>query len=189
MRRRKSVIGLVVTLAATAIATLIYNIDLRHSQRADNSAHNEAEYVQENLPTNATADNSAADVELRPSLADDRESTATVPLLDTVDAPRRSVADEEAIAKWVREDAMSEVPKRYSLIIERLALSASEIDALLEVLIEDWIANTRTRYSSGEGMDEKERAAWIAAIIGDTKLRQFLAFERNIGQHAEVLYM
>ena len=47
MRRSTFVIGLTTSLAAVALATLIYNIDSRQSQRADNSARNAVGQVQE----------------------------------------------------------------------------------------------------------------------------------------------
>ena len=84
---------------------------------------------------------------------------------------------------------MREVPKLYSILLDRLDLTPAEQEALLELLIGDYIASTRTRYSSGEGMDEHERLDKLDNIIGDAKLQQFLAMEQNLGQHGEVLHM
>ncbi len=63
------------------------------------------------------------------------------------------------------------------------------LHSLLQFLIEDEIARTRTRYSDGIGMDEHERSARIAEIIGDAKLQQFLALENNLGEYKEVQYV
>ncbi|MDH3639971.1 MAG: hypothetical protein OES09_16130 [Gammaproteobacteria bacterium] len=89
----------------------------------------------------------------------------------------------------VRENATREVPELYSLLLQHLDLTPSEKDALLYFLIEIRIAGTYTPYSRGKTIDPQERTDRIAAIIGDTKLEQFLALEQNLGSYAEVVHM
>ena len=189
MRRSTFVIALATLSVAVALAALIYKSYSHQTLRTDSSARDDAGHVQGISPKNMTEDETVVAVEPQRSLTGDRDSTVTGPLVDTEDAPPPGIADEEETAKRVREYAMREAPRRYSLIIERLDLTPSERDALLALLIEDWIASTKTRYSSGEAMDEQERSDRIAAIIGDTKLQKLLALERNLGQYAEVLYI
>jgi hypothetical protein len=103
------------------------------------------------------------------------------------DEARRSMSldDEATTRKWVREETTREIKEEYFLLFEQLDLPSSENEALLEFLIEDAIAKTKTLYSDGIGMPEQERLSRIADIIGDAKLQQFLALEHNIQEYAE----
>lgn len=103
--------------------------------------------------------------------------------------PKYSAADEAISRKEIREEVTRDVHGIYPLPIAGLGLTSSQQDALLSFLIEDEIARTRTLYSSGIGMDEEERSARIAAIIGEAKLKQFLALEQNIHEYREVYYV
>jgi hypothetical protein len=103
--------------------------------------------------------------------------------------PKYSAADEAISRKEIRGEVTRDVHGIYRLPIAGLGLTSSQQDALLSFLIEDEIARTRTVYSSGIGMDEEERSARIAAIIGEAKLEQFLALEQNIHEYREVYYV
>jgi hypothetical protein len=106
------------------------------------------------------------------------------------EAPRKYSAVDEAISrKEIREEVTRDVRGIYPLLIRDLHLTSSQQDALLAFLIEDEISRTRTSYSSGIGMDEQERSARIAAIIGEAKLQQFLALEQNIHEYREAYYL
>lgn len=105
------------------------------------------------------------------------------------EAPQYSAADEAISRKEIREEATRDVNGIYPLLIEGLNLTASQQNALLSFLIEDEIARTRTSYSSGIGMDEEERSARIAVLIGEAKLQQFLALEQNIQEYREAYYV
>jgi hypothetical protein len=70
-----------------------------------------------------------------------------------------------------------------------LGLTPAEIDALIEFLIEDTIAKTKTKYSDGLGLSEEERLARLQEILSDEKLQQFLAFERNRANFQELQSM
>ncbi len=98
-----------------------------------------------------------------------------------------TLADESATREWVTEETTREIREDYSLLIEKLDLTPNEAEALLEFLIEDAIARTKTSYSDGIGIDEHERSARIEEILGDAKLKQFLAFERNLAEFKELL--
>ena len=96
------------------------------------------------------------------------------------------LADEETSRKMVRERATRDVRKSYPLLLEDLDLTPSEKEALLSFLIEDRIARTTTDYVRGKPRNEHELSNRIAAIIGDPKLQQFLALERNLSEYGEV---
>jgi len=101
----------------------------------------------------------------------------------------KTLADEAATREWVTEETTRDIREDYSLLIEQLDLTPGEIEALLEFLIEDAIARTKTSYSDGVGMDEHERSARIEEILGDAKLQQFLAFERNLVEFRELQFV
>jgi hypothetical protein len=106
------------------------------------------------------------------------------------EAPREYSAADEAISGIeIRAEVTRDVHGIYSLLIGDLHLSSSQQDALLSFLIEDEISRTRTSYSSGIGMDEQERSAKIAAIIGEANLQQFLAREQSIDEYREAYYV
>lgn len=100
-------------------------------------------------------------------------------------APRRFTALDEAISrKEIREEMTRYVHGVYPLLIRDLGLTSDQQDALLSLLIEAEIAATRTYYSSGKGMHDRSNR--IAAIVGESKLQQFLALERHIVEYVEV---
>jgi len=105
------------------------------------------------------------------------------------DRPGEMLEKEAEVRALVRDNATAEVERNYALLFENLGLTPSDKEALLAFFIEDKIANTKTRYSDGIGMPEEERSATIAEIIGDTKLQEFLALERNILEYRELRYL
>jgi hypothetical protein len=98
----------------------------------------------------------------------------------------KSLVDEKTARMMVREEATHDVQDAYTVLLEELELTQLEKDALLAFLIEDLVANTKTQYSSGRGMSDLERSERIGTIIGESKLQQFLALERNRREYSEV---
>ena len=180
MRRKSYILGLASSAVAVALVALIYGIGFHRS--TVEPRREEARQAQETSSIDAEVHDSTAVVE--PPRASDgyQKPTVTEALSDT------GFVDEDT-RKMVREGATRDVPKLYSLLLENLDLAPSEKDALLALLIEARIASTTTPYSPGKDIDEQDRSNRIAAIIGDPKLQQFLALERNLGSFAEVQYV
>jgi hypothetical protein len=91
-----------------------------------------------------------------------------------------ALGDKEVTQKLVRDYATNLVRGVYPLLLEDLELTPSEIDALLSLLIQQRIDGMSTQYSSPKPVDEQDRRNAIAEIIGESKLRQFLAKEDDI---------
>jgi hypothetical protein len=128
------------------------------------------------------------------------ESTVTaVPPLRSADNHRKptateAVSNDDPVGENIAledENATHEgmrqlVTKAYSLLFEDLALTSQEEETLLSFLIESQIAGATTRDSRGGAMNEDERSSRIAAIIGDTKVQEFLALERNLATYSDM---
>jgi hypothetical protein len=183
MRRARIIIGLTLS-AAVALVALIYGAISHQPQDAVKSPLGEVGQVDQTASSGADPNESTVVVPQRANddiqAGNDHESTE-------VNEARRNTnsADEASTREWVREETTREVRADYSILLEHLGLTPGERNALLEFLIEDAITNTKTRYSDGIGMDEHERSARIAAIVGDAKLQQLLALERNLGEYRE----
>jgi hypothetical protein len=177
MRRKTIVLGL--TLSAVALVALVYSIA---SHRSPSNV--EPTHARQTSSINTEVNKSTAVVV--PPLGDDQNLTVTKPLLDTGSGLPSNYDDEDTTRKEVREDSTQDIRNWYSLLLEHLDLTPSEKEALIAFLIEDLIAKTRTPYASGIGMDEQERSNRIAAIIGDSKLQQFLALARNLSSYRDV---
>ncbi len=179
MRRTTFVLGLISSAVAVALIAVIYGIASHRSPTTVEPSRGEANQAQQTSSIDAEVNDSTAVVSRR-SLGGDQNPTVAK-------APRRtSYVDEATDRKMVREESTRDVANWYSLLLEQLDLPPREKDALISFLIEDLIARTRTRYASGIGMDEHERSNRIAAIIGDSKLQQFLALEHNLSEYREV---
>lgn len=182
MRRTTFVLGLASSAVAVALVVLIYSVGSDRSVSTVEPRRGEANQVQQTA---------SVDMELSASSVETLQRSETDPQNPVVRETRRKTSrmDETETRKWVREETTREVREDYSLLIEHLDLSSSEREALLKFLIEDAIARTKTPYSDGIGMDEHERSARIAEVIGDAKLQQFLALERSLGEYREVQYV
>ena len=180
MRRKSYILGLASSAVAVALVALIYGIGFHRS--TVEPRREEARQAQQTSSIDAEVHDSTAVVE--PPRASDgyQKPTVTEALSDT------GFVDEDT-RKRVREGATHNVQKLYSLLFEHLDLTPSEKDALRSLLIEDRIASTTTQYSRGKHIDEQDQSNRIAAIIGDPKLQQFRALERNLGSYADVQYV
>ena len=101
----------------------------------------------------------------------------------------RDQAKVARMANSIKEQTTREVTPVYTLLFARLNLTSSERHALLDFLIQDGIARTSTSCVRAMKIDPQARSQEIAAIIGETKLQQFLSLEHYLGQYSEVLYM
>ncbi len=183
MRRATFVLGLTSSAVALALVALVYSIGSHRSPSSTvEPRRGEAKQAQQTSSIDAEVHDSTAVVE--PPRASDgyQKPTVTEALSDT------GFVDEDT-RKMVREGATHNVQKLYSLLFEHLDLTPSEKDALRSLLIEDRIASTSTEYSRGKHIDEQDQSNRIAAIIGDPKLQQFRALERNLGSYGEVQYV
>lgn len=176
MRRAPFILGL--ALPAVAVAALVAfasGVGSDQPSSTDKPRRGEA---------NQAPHTSSVDTELN-------ESTEVVPLpldggQENDDWNATGLADEETSRKMVRESATRRISKWYSLLLEDLDLTPREKDALLSLLIEDRMASTWTDYKRGETIDKEEQSRRIAAIIGDPKLQQFRALERDLPAYREV---
>jgi hypothetical protein len=189
VNRERILFGLALSGIAIVLIAIVYRIDSHQSLGTVEPQREEAMQAQKASSTDAEVNESEGVVVPQPSLGDEQNIATTEPLSDTGYVPPPGFVDEETSNKMVREEATRDVPKLYSLLLESLDLTPSEKDALLALLIEDRIASTTTPYSRGMEIDEQDRAKRIAGIMGDPKLQQFLALERNLGSYAEIQYV
>lgn len=179
MRRTTFVLSLISSAVAVALVAVVYGIASHRSPSTVEPRRGEASQAQQTASVETELNEST---EVVPQRSEDGYQNPT-----GTEAPRKWSAEDEAISrKEVREDATRDIQRIYPLLLKGLDLTPSEKDALLSFLIEDLIAKTRTSYSSGIGMDEHERSNRIAAIIGDSKLQQFLALEQNLSSYRDV---
>jgi hypothetical protein len=87
--------------------------------------------------------------------------------------------------KWLREKTTNDVLVTYSQIFRHLGLTTAEKDALTDFLVEVWMSETIMANYRPEPIEEVDRQAGIAAIIGDAKLEQLLGLERNRAEYRE----
>lgn len=175
MRRATLILGL--PLSAAALVALFYSAVSHQSPKTV-----EASQAQKASSVDTELEESAVVVARR------SEGDFQIPI-DT-EAPRKSsLVDEATDREMVREEATRDIRDVYPLLTRNLDLTPSEKEALFSFLIEDLIARTKTRFASGIGMNEHERSSSIAAIIGESRLQQFLALERYRREYAEVQRM
>ena len=96
-----------------------------------------------------------------------------------------SESDMEAQLEWLREETTKDVLTAYALIYEHLGLSESERNDLTLFLVEVWMSGTRMRNYHPQPIEESDRQAGIAAIIGDARLQQLLVLEQNRAEYTE----
>lgn len=189
MKRSTFVLALTSSTIAVVVA-LVALVDGTGSHRSTSTVEprrGEANQAQQTSSVDTELNESTVVVAQRandeykdPKRGDDQKPMVT-------EGPRKYSSVEEATSReLVREEVTRYVQEVYPLLISDLELTSSQQDVLLSLLIEAEIAATRTSYSSGKGMDEHERSNRIAAIIGDSKLQQFLALERYREEYAEI---
>lgn len=190
MRRRTLVLGMTSSAIAVALVALVDGVRSHRSAGTIESTRGEADQAQQTSSADTELNESTIVVPQRSNDEDKGAKRDDYQKPVVTEAPRKYSAVDEAISrKEIREEATRDVRGIYPLLIKGLVLTSSQQDALLSLLIEDEIARTRTSYSSGIGMDEQERSARIAALIGEAKLQQFLALEHNIDEYREVHYV
>lgn len=178
--------------AGAFIVLLIYRTDFYHISGLADSADVEAGQVQQPLPDSKATDLESSSVVTAPGSIDDtRSETAEVDhrhasLAEENVATTRTQIDEDAMRKRTRESATLEIRDSYTLLFDDIGLSPDEQDELFAFLVEARIAGMWTPYQDGKTMDPDERSNRIAALIGYTRLQQFLALERNVASYAEV---
>jgi hypothetical protein len=182
MRRTTIFLGLALSAGAVALVALHYS-----RGTGPQHAHTDEPTRSQTGQTQETAPTSIASPPLLETPSDTRvvhESTTRTAVF---------VGENTPDAERERERAARDV-QVYSLLLEHLSLTPREKDALLALLIEIQVASvigyendgTAVRYSRDRPPTAHERSARIASIIGDPKLQQFLALERNLAAYAEV---
>jgi hypothetical protein len=96
-----------------------------------------------------------------------------------------SESERQADLKSLREEATKDVLVAGSLMFKHLGLTESEKSALTDFLVEVWMSSTWMRNYNPEPIEEGDRRAGIAAIIGDAKLEQLLNLESNGAEYRE----
>ena len=95
------------------------------------------------------------------------------------------IAELEADLKWLREETTNEVLEAYALMFRHLGLSKTEQRDLTDFLVEVWVSGTTMRNFNPMPIEEGDRRAGVAAIIGDARLEQMLLMERNLAEYRE----
>ncbi len=96
---------------------------------------------------------------------------------------RRSVSDEDL--RWAREETIKEVTVAYSLMFKHLGLTESEYSAMIDFLVEVGMSGTHMPGYRPVPIDEADRRAGFAALIGEAKLAEFLVLEQNKAEYRE----
>lgn len=189
MRRATVIPGVALPAAAMALVALVYGVGSDQPSGTVEPWPKKAREEARRAP-------SASSTKSEPN-----ESTVAVPPRSTGSAPQPAVrkdlsapnpADINAAREQLSEEANHAIRAVYPLLIRDLGLTPEEKEGLLSLLIELRIAGTWTWDSrgrtihEGEEIGEQERANRIAAIIGEQKLQQFLARERNLFFYGEV---
>lgn len=189
MRRTALISSLTLSTVAVAVAALFYSTVSRQSVRFVESDYGEASRAQQAGSIDTELEKTALKTSITAVDVLRRAEGASESSTDNEPVSRTNYVDEETAREMVREEATRDIKEVYPLLIRDLDLTAIQTEALLAFLIEDLIANTRTRYSTGKGMDEHARSNRISAIIGNRKLELFLARERSRREYAEVRVM
>jgi hypothetical protein len=178
MKRASLVVGL--GLAAVAAAgVVLYASNSRRSVKSVEPRGAEAKAAQPLVPSEKTLN---ASIPAAPPKASgsDQEQGLTKP------ASHTKRIDEAASRKIVREQATRDVRRGYSRLLDDLEIPEQQKDALISLLTELQVAGTTTPFSRGRQVDDQERSRQIAAIIGESKLQQFLQLERDLPAYWEV---
>ena len=179
MKRATLVLGLASSAVTVALVALVYSVG---SHQSSNIV--EPRQVQQTSPIDTEVNESTAVVESGQSLVGEQSPTISDTLPNII--PNTNLVHEDTSCKWDRWHVKHYLKTTYSLLLEHLGLTPIEKDALLSLLIEYRIAGMWTPYKDGKTIDMEERSKGIAAIIGDIKLEQFLALERNLNSYWEV---
>ena len=123
------------------------------------------------------------------SIVHGENSAVTERVIDEDYALSVECGDEETVTKRMREREIREVNSVYSLLFDHLELAQSERNALLSLLVDLRVAQTHTPCKRGKKIDPQGRSDRIAAIIGHSKLEQFLLREKNLQSYYEVAFV
>jgi hypothetical protein len=104
-------------------------------------------------------------------------------------ARKRQPPDEATARAEMRKNATQEVQEAYSLLLEDLVLTAREQEDLVALLIDMQMEGmwtwTQAGQIRGREVPQAERHDRIAAVIGEQKLQEFLALEKNVHAYWE----
>jgi hypothetical protein len=118
-------------------------------------------------------------------VATETRSTRNKPEPAQIDTLPLSESADEETRRFLRDASTKRVQATYSLLLEDLGLRPETKAALSSYLVEADMAGGWTDTSRGRKISEQERSGRIAAIIGQSKLQQFLALERNVLDYTE----
>lgn len=128
----------------------------------------------------------AEDVPLKQSESTHDMPAATPGISQRTEAARQTPeSDGQADLLSLRQDAREDVLVTYSLMLRQLGLHETEMSALTDFLVEVWMSSTWTRNYRPQPIEEGNRRAGIAAIIGDDGLERMLAMELNMAEYRE----
>jgi hypothetical protein len=98
---------------------------------------------------------------------------------DEIRRQRMPKLDEATLREQDRKAALNDTVIGYWLLVEDLDLPKQEAKDLLVLLAEMQTERGWTSYQQGRTISAQERSDRIAAVIGQEKLEQFLALEKN----------
>jgi len=169
-------VAIAASLAVPALAAFIFGIGHRPSDSEPGVG--DAERAREISPLES------ASLTSEPNEPTGSPRTGSGGSLDE-SAARSAMRSRYTDAEDARDRITREVEESYSLLLKHLGLSSREQDAVRALLIEMQIAAVRAGYEGGPTLDEQERSSKLADVIGDTKVQQFLALERDIAKYWE----
>jgi len=175
--------------AAVAIVALVVDTDSPHSGSVDDLIPDKLSPSLD-VPSETTfVEESAASFDPPQSIGHGENSAVTERVTDEDHTLSVKCDDEETVTKRMREREIREVNNVYSLPFDHLELAQSERNALLSLLVDLRVAQTHTPCKRGKKIDPQSRSDRIAAIIGHTKLEQFLLLEKNLQSYYEVAFV
>jgi hypothetical protein len=175
---RRGTLVLASSLAAGTVAVLVYapRSQPPSTPVAASRSSTAAAQRQPTSPTEARQDESVAAPEEATATSDEQSPNEPV---DERSARRRAPDDEATERERDRKSALDEVRIGYTLLFEDLDLPEQDKKDLVALLVEMRMEATWTDYQRGRTISEQERSDRISAVIGQQKLEQFLALEKN----------
>jgi hypothetical protein len=176
MRRATFVLASVLAAAVVA-ALLLYDRDSLRPSTAAQSGQTEA--VQPQQTPSAATERNRLDTASKEEAAAQNQQPPSSNVNDEIRRQRRPQLDEATLREEDRKSALNDVVIGYWLLLEDLDLPKQDALDLIALLADMQTEQGWTSYQRGRTIGEQERSDRISAVIGQQKLEQFLALEKN----------
>ena len=175
--------------AAVVIVALVVDTDSPHSASMDALSPKSSSPSPDGTSENSIVEEPVESLDSLTPLEAGQNPPGTQQTTDVDGIPPVECGDEETVNKQIRERGIRKVNEAYSLLLDHLELAQGERNALISLLVDLSVAATHTPCKRGEKIDVQDRSDKIAAIIGHTKLEQFLSLEQNLRSYSEVAFV